>query len=107
MSWPSPPGPWGVPVTPQEDEAWQELADRIADRVADRLAVAPDDRPLLTVKGIAERLSISDRSARGLVNGEDGKPPKLRSVLVGPGEGARRVIPADLDAFVETQRQTT
>ena len=95
MSWPSPP-----PVTAEEDEAWSELADRMADRIAERLADAPDDRPLLTAKDVAARLRLSERATRDLMAGEN---PRLPSVLVGPNK-ARRVRPADLDAYVEEAR---
>ncbi len=92
MSWPSP------PITAQEDEAWERLADLIAARLAD----APDDRPLLTIQQVAERLAISPRTARDLTLSRGGEEPRLRSVLV--ADGARRVLPADLDAYVEARR---
>jgi AraC-like DNA-binding protein len=92
-SWPVQP-----PVTPQEDDAW----DRIADRIAERIAGAPDDRPLLTINQVAERLALSPRTVRDLLYERDGRPPQLKSIVV--ADGARRIHPADLDAYVESRR---
>ena len=74
--------------------------DLLADAIADRLR-APDDRPLLSPKELAQRLSVSERTARELVNGSKGKPPKIPSLVV--GDGSRRIRPADVDAYLEAQ----
>lgn len=74
----------------------------VADRIAERLAGAPDDRPLLTINQVAERLALSARTVRDLLVERDGRPPRLKSIVV--ADGARRIHPADLDAYVESQR---
>lgn len=74
--------------------------DQLADAIADRLRL-PDDRALLSPKELAQRLSISERGARELVNGSKGKPPKIPSIIV--GDGSRRIRPADVDAYLEAQ----
>jgi excisionase family DNA binding protein len=77
----------------------EDLADLIAERILARLNPLPDDRPLLTIPQVAERLGISDRHARKLVY--EGDPPAIRSLLIG---GARRIEPAALDEYLSTQR---
>lgn len=55
-------------------------------------------RPLLSCADLAECLSVSDRLARKLL--AEGQIP---SFLVG---GCRRIAPADVDAFIESRRET-
>lgn len=96
MSWPTPPAD---PQHPEDDPAWVE---RLADAIAARLADLPDDRPLLTIAQAAERLALSPRTTRDLCYPRDGQPPRLKSIVV--ADGARRIHPADLDEYVESQR---
>jgi hypothetical protein len=91
-----------IPVTPEEDEAWDALADRLAEKVAAKLEL-PDDRPLLSVKKAAERLDISIKSMRDLVNRKGDRPPRIASVVI--GDGSRKIEPATLDAYIEQQRR--
>ena len=72
------------------------LADEIAEKVAERL---PDTRPLLTVPQLGERLGITDRSARKLI---EGRNPAIKSVVV--GKGSRRVEQAEVDRYVASLR---
>lgn len=81
----------------------QELAQAVADEVIKALAIERDERPLLRLREVGERLGISERAVRSLVNGEHGKPPKLPSVVI--GDGARRVEQSALDAYLEERRQ--
>lgn len=77
--------------------AVEQIAEAVADRVAERLG-AQDGRPLLSTKALAERLGISDRTARQLL---EGPCPKIASFKV---EGARRIDPAAVDRYLEGQR---
>jgi hypothetical protein len=79
-----------------------ELADAVADRVVAKLAEQPDDRPPLNMKQVGERLGISERAARALVNHEKGREPRLASIVV--GDGARRVEQAELDRYLAELR---
>lgn len=90
-----------IPVTPQEDEAWDALAERLAEKVAAKLEI-PDDRPLLSVKEAAARLGISEKSMRDLVNRKGDRAPRIPSVVI--GDGARRIEPATLDAYIAQGR---
>lgn len=65
-----------------------ELAEKIAERIQ-----PPDDRPLLTPKTLAERLAVSERTARQMLI--DGVIP---SFVV--GESARRIDPRAVDAYL-------
>jgi len=80
-----------------------QFATLVAFRVAERIGRTPtsDDRPLLSLSEVGGRLGIAERSARALVARESGRGPRLRSVLVG---GARRVEPAELDAYIASLR---
>lgn len=91
-----------IPVTPEEDEAWEALAERLAAKVAEHLREEHDARPLLTTDEVAARLNISPKSARDLVAWRNGKRPRLESIVI--GEGARRVEQAALDAYMESRR---
>lgn len=104
-----------IPVTPEEDEAWDALAERLAEKVAAKLErpdeallsfiaglERPDDRPLLSVKEAAARLGISEKSMRDLVNRKGNRPPRIPSVVI--GDGARRIEPAALDAYIAQGR---
>jgi excisionase family DNA binding protein len=71
------------------------LADEIADKVAARLGASTQ---LLTIRQVAERLAVSERTVYALTAGD---PPELRSVLVG---GSRRVEVAALDAYVRSRQ---
>lgn len=79
----------------REDDYLEGLADEIAEKVAARLS---DDRSLLSVDALAERLGLSPRAARALIDGPD---PRIRSVKVG---GARRIEPAEVDRYVASLR---
>lgn len=79
----------------------QEL-ELFAAMVADLLP--PPDRPLLTVRGLAERLAVSEKTAKILVHGDPrrNKPPEIASFLI--GERMRRIDPADVDAYLDGRR---
>lgn len=74
-----------------------ELADALAGLLAERL----DVRPLLTPKTLAERLAVSERTARELL-----LQGVIPSFTVGePGkETGRRIRPADAEAYIERRR---
>jgi hypothetical protein len=80
------------------------LADEIADKVAARLGAA--DPPMWTVKQLAEHLSIKERSARTLIEGDPqrGIEPAIPSVMVGGGNGSRRIDPRDVARYVRSRQ---
>lgn len=80
----------------------QEDVAAVAAAVLEALGAQPDDRPPLTVAEAGKRLGVSERAVRTLVNGVNGKPPKLASILV--GDGARRVEQAELDRYKASLR---
>jgi hypothetical protein len=82
----------------------EELADWIADKVAARLQV--QQLQLLTIEDLAERLAISVRSARTLIDGDPrrGIEPAIPSIRV--GEGSRRVEASAVDAYVRSRQET-
>jgi hypothetical protein len=83
-------------------EHMDELADAVAEKVAARLSEERDTRPLLNLTQVGERLGISPRAAKELVNSAHGKPPRLASVLI--GKGARRVEQAEVDRYLAERR---
>lgn len=83
----------------------EQLATAVAEKVLAQLNPPPDDRPLIGIKELGRRLGISEKSARDLVNGRDGRPPKIASFKVGPSEGSRVVAPADLDEYIADRRE--
>lgn len=85
-----------IPHTPQEDEAFDELAERIADLLAPRLAETLDDRPLKTIPEVAEHLRVSATKTYGLVR--DGL---LSTVRIGDQQ---RVEPGELDRYIAACR---
>lgn len=91
-----------IPVTPEEDEAWEALAERVAEKLAGHLREGHDDRPLLNLREVGERLNVSAKVVSDLVNWRGGKPPRIASVVI--NDGARRVEPAVLDAYMEERR---
>lgn len=91
-----------IPVTPEEDEAWDALAERLAEKVAAKLSEDRDERPLLNMKDVAERLDVSPKLVRDLVSWKGGRPPQLASIVV--GNGARKVEPAALEAYIWERR---
>ena len=89
------------------DQLVDLVADRVADRIVDRLGpepVAGGSSRLLKLEDVASRLGISERSARDLVNGRDGNPPKMASLRVGPSEGSRVVELSVLEAYIAERR---
>lgn len=70
--------------------------DRFADAVIARMRQDRDERPLLTPKQVGERLGISERTARDLI--QTGGIP---SVKIG---GNRRVEAAEVDRFIAARR---
>lgn len=85
-----------IPVTPEEDQAFDELAERIAARLAPKLAAVLDERPMLTIPAAAERLGISKTKCYALIR--DGN---LRTVPIGKQQ---RVEQTELDRFVRERR---
>ena len=91
----------------EQRDRFEEMgpADLIADAVVARLREELDTRPLLTPKTLAERLAVSERTARELLG--QGVIP---SFTVGePGkETGRRIRPADVDAYIAArEREST
>lgn len=79
----------------------QDLADLIAAKLRDS---APAQNRLLTIPQVAERLGVTERTARGLTYKLDGNPPQLASLKVGAGNGATRVEESVLEAFIAERR---
>lgn len=79
------------------EAAVEEFADAIAEKVAARLAEQPDTRSPLTAKQVAERLAVSERTARDLI--DRGVLPSFKV-----GEWSRRVDQATVDAYLDRQR---
>lgn len=85
----------------ERPEDQHRLATLVAEKVVAAIAAQPDDRPLLTVDQVAERLAIGKRTAYDLIYPLD--KAALRSFPVGP-KAARRVDPRDLDQYVADRR---
>lgn len=86
------------------DDAYLDaLADEVAERVAARLGVSLDQRPLLTLLEVRQRLGVSERGLTRLLNGDPatGDPPRIRTVMVGR---TRRVEAAALDEYLRGLR---
>lgn len=88
-------------MTAHEQEYLDQLASAVADKV---LAALPDrdSRPLLKLEDVGERLGISERAVRALVNREKGREPRMASVVI--GDGARRVEQSEVDRYLDQQR---
>lgn len=82
----------------------EEIASRVAEKLRGEMPAAQTD-PLRKIEEVARQLGISDRSARDMVNGRDGQPPKLASLKVGPSEGSRVVRQSEIDRYVVQQEQ--
>jgi excisionase family DNA binding protein len=78
-----------------EDTYVQGLAQEIAAALAPLL----DIRPLLTTHQAAERLGVSERTVRNML--ERGE---LRSIIV--SEGSRRIEPTEIDRYVASRRES-
>lgn len=85
-----------IPHTPEEDEAFGDLAERIAELLAPRLIEALDDRALKTIPEAAEHLRVSNSKVYGLVR--DGL---LTTVRIGEQS---RVEPGELDRYIAACR---
>lgn len=72
--------------------------EEIAEAVADRIVARTETRPLYTTQTLAERLNVSERFARKLL---EGPSPVIQSFKLG---GARRVDPAAVDAYLAARR---
>lgn len=88
--------PVEIPHTPEEDEAFDELAERLAALLAPRLAKALDTRPLKTIPESAEHLRVSTTKAYDLIR--DGM---FSTVRIGEQQ---RVEPAELDRYIAACR---
>lgn len=77
------------------DEIQQSLHDlrALTESIVERIEALGDDRSLLTPRTLAERLALSERTARQMLI--DGVIP---SFVV--GEGARRIDPRAVDAYL-------
>lgn len=77
------------------DEIQQSLVDLRAqtESIAARIVALDDDRPLLTPRTLAERLAISERTARQMLIDK-----VIPSFVV--GESARRIDPREVDKYV-------
>lgn len=82
-------------MTAEQQEFLTRLARDIADRVAGELATR-DERPLLRVRDVAERLAVDERTVRALIGRGE-----IESFRVA---GARVVAPAALDEYVRRQQ---
>jgi excisionase family DNA binding protein len=78
-----------VTAVPEEHGDLEGLAALVAARLT-------DDRPLLSPRALGQRLGVSERTARDLI-----QSGRLRSVKVG---GSRRVEPAEVDRYVASLR---
>lgn len=60
---------------------------------------------LLTIADLADRLRVSEKTAKNLVYGDKkrGKEPEIASFLI--GERMRRIDPAVVDAYVARSQQ--
>lgn len=87
------------------DQYVEGLADEIAEKVAARLGATTQ---LLTIPQLAERLAISERSARTLVHGDPrrGIKPAIPSVMVGGGNGSLRVEVVAVDRYVRSRQDS-
>jgi excisionase family DNA binding protein len=74
-----------------------ELADRLADRVVEKLGKAPDDRPPLKTRAVAERLGLSYRTVWNMLEND-----VLPSYKI---EGSRVVDQAAVDAYLAERRE--
>jgi excisionase family DNA binding protein len=72
--------------------------DELEKKVLVALASKPDDRPLMSVREVAVRLGVNDRTARNYI--ESGRLASLKI------EGARRVEPRVLDEFIASARES-
>lgn len=75
--------------------------EALAEKLAERMADGTFARPLLSVKGLAERLDISERTATNLIREPD---PEIPSFMVG---GLRKIDPREVDRYVERQKART
>lgn len=78
-------------MSADEQGAVEKIAAALAERLGDR-----DDRPLLTFRGVADRLGMSESTAQKLIARR-----VLPSIVV--AGGGVRVKPADLDAYIASR----
>jgi excisionase family DNA binding protein len=78
-----------------EDTYVQGLAQEIAAALAPLL----DIRPLLTTAQAADRLGVSERTVRNMLERRE-----LRSIIV--SEGSRRIEPTEIDRYVASRRES-
>lgn len=81
-----------------------EIAELVAEKLRDDMPEAQTD-PLRRIEEVARQLGIHPRSVRDMVNGRDGGEPKLASLTVGPGKGARVVRQSTIDAYIAEQER--
>jgi excisionase family DNA binding protein len=74
----------------------EELAEKLATRLLEKGIVQPPRRGLLTVKDVAERLGVTDRHVRKML--QDGELPSYKL-----GE-MRRVEPDAVEAYLAAHR---
>lgn len=77
----------------------QHLLAEIKAEIVSEVTAALDTRPLLTTPQAAERLGVSARTVRNIL--ERGE---LDTVVV--GEKSRRITPASLDAYIARRRES-
>ena len=90
-------------MTEHDQAYFDRLAANVVSKIVEALEPPRDDRPLLTVREAGERLGISEKSTRDLVNHKGGRPPRLASVIV--GDGARRIEQSEIDRYIAERRQ--
>ena len=89
-------------MTVPEPEFLAGFAAQVAQATVEAIkaeGILHDDRPLLSVAEVAERLGVKERLAREMVGGES---PRLASMIV--GNGARRVEAAEVDRYLAERR---
>lgn len=77
----------------------QVAAETVQALKAEGLVTAQDTRPALTIRQVSERLGISQRSVKNMID-----QGKLASIKVGPESGSRVVEAAAFDEYLTERR---
>jgi hypothetical protein len=79
----------------------EEIATLVAAKLRDQ---QPETPRMLKAEQVGQQLGISTRSAREMISGRDGNPPKLASLKVGPDEGSRVVEQGEVDRYIQERK---